>query len=130
MKQITKLSFREPTPDQHQLNTSRHQRLLLSLRLKKKPRVRLQEEGKRPADAEEERTRLYLEFLDRVTRSILARGIYTDKGLREAISYEMTRSSEVTLRRVEVERLLTSLRQELGMEHKTSSGLSGQLLIQ
>jgi hypothetical protein len=35
----------------------------------------------------EERTWVYLEFLNRVTSSILARGIYTDKGLREAIRY-------------------------------------------
>jgi hypothetical protein len=36
------------------------------------------------------------------------------------------RRSEVSLRSSEVERLLTSLKEKLGIERKTSSGLSGQ----
>jgi hypothetical protein len=36
------------------------------------------------------------------------------------------RRSEVSLRSGEVERLLTSLKEELGIDRKTSSGLSGQ----
>jgi hypothetical protein len=87
------LLCREPTPDQHHMynSSSRQQRLLHSLRMRKRPRVRLREgegrpEGEQEEDGEE-RTWVYLQFLNRVTSSILARGIYTDKGLREAIRY-------------------------------------------
>jgi hypothetical protein len=77
--------------------TSRHQRLLHSLR--KRPRVRLREEQGRPGEeeveGEEERTWRYLELLNRVTRSILTRGVFTDKGLREAIRYSRLGGDEV-----------------------------------
>ena len=100
---------REPTPD-HSRTAAGSRRILGRRRADQQSGGRAGKEQQRDTASPAQ-----LRFLSEVTTDILARGIFSEKGLRAAISSQ-ARKADRELSGLEAESLLRQLRAELGVE--------------
>jgi len=120
----SRITTREPTPDQGRSSVLLRRKPFNNLRHKKKQTVRINDDP-RYSSSEYEKDKAHLEFLQEVTSHILRKGIYSEKGIRAALSHEM-KWSDYKLSRAESEKLISNLKHELGVDFRNdpAAGLS------
>ena len=87
----SRIPTREPTPD-YRMMSSQNRRILVNFKSKKEPRKK---ESEKENKTEYDKNKSQLKFLTEVTRDILSRGIFSEKGLRSAINSQVC--DDVTL---------------------------------